>query len=423
MILYEKGSPDTVLSPDDVREGMHSALRAFGAIRNMLIVPPDITRFHSRAGELTRYAYEYAPSAVSGIVPALGTHCPMTEEEIETMFGKVPKSLFRNHDWRHGCVRMGEIPADFVNSISGGAVGYSIPVDIDRHLTDPGLDCILSVGQVVPHEVAGMAGFSKNIVIGLGGQEMIHISHFLGAAYGMERIMGKANSPVRKVLDYASETFFKSLPIVHAITVIGPQADGTQAVRGLYIGVGRECFNKAAELSQKVNIHVLGKKLKNVVVYLDPQEFKSTWLGNKSIYRTRMAVEDGGRLVVLAPGVRMFGEDSEIDGLVRKFGYKGTPAILQAVKDNAALKNNLSAAAHLIHGSSEGRFSITYCTQTLTKEEIEGVGFEYAPVNDMLRRYDPRKLIDGYNRLDDGEEFFYISKPGAGLWAWEGKFK
>ena len=423
MILYEKGSPDTVLSLDEVREGMFTALRVFGTISNMLIVPPDITRFHSRAGELTRCAYEYAPNAVKGILPALGTHCPMTESEIETMFGDVPKSLFRNHDWRGGCVRMGEIPADFVSSISEGAVGYPIPVDIDRHLLTPGTDCILSIGQVVPHEVAGMAGYSKNIVIGLGGREMIHRSHFLGAAYGMERIMGKADSPVRKALDYASETFLTSLPIVHAITVIGPDQSGNQVMRGLFIGSGRECFLKAAELSRKVNIHALDRQLKNVVVYLDPREYKSTWLGNKSIYRTRMAIEDGGRLVVLAPGVRMFGEDPEIDKLVRKFGYKGTPAILQAVKDDAALKNNLSAAAHLIHGSSEGRFSITYCTESLTKSEIEGVGFEYAPVNEMLRRYDPRKLIDGYNRLDDGEEFFYISKPGAGLWAWKGKFK
>jgi nickel-dependent lactate racemase len=422
MILYEKGSPDTVLSPDDVREGVHSALSAFGAIRNMLIVPPDITRFHSRAGELTRYAYEYAASAVKGIIPALGTHCPMTETEIETMFGDVPKSLFRNHDWRIGCVRMGEIPADFVSSISEGAVGYPIPVDIDRHLLAPGTDCILSIGQVVPHEVAGMAGYSKNIVIGLGGQEMIHRSHFLGAAFGMERIMGKADSPVRKVLDYASETFLTSLPIVHAITVIGPDQSGNQLMRGLFIGNGRECFLKAAELSQKVNIHTLDRQLKNVVVYLDPREYKSTWLGNKSIYRTRMAIEDGGRLVVLAPGVGMFGEDPEIDKLVRKFGYKGTPATLRAVRENETLQNNLSAAAHLIHGSSEGRFDITYCAGELTQKEIEGVGFTYAPVGDLLRRYDPQKLTDGNNTLDDGEELFYISRPGAGLWAGKGKF-
>ena len=422
MMLFEKGSPDTVMSSDDLREGIFKALNAFGGVKKMLVVPPDITRIHSRSGELARYAYQYAPSAVSGILPALGTHCPMTNDEIETMFGDLPKNLFRVHDWRNGCVRMGEIPSEYLASISEGAVDYSIPVDVDRNLAAQPYNCILSIGQVVPHEVAGMAGYSKNIIVGLGGSEMIHKSHFLGAAYGMERIMGKGDSPVRKVFDYAAETFLKSLPIVYAITVIGPQADGTQVVRGLFIGTDRECFSKASALSQRVNIHLLDKKIDNVVVYLDPVEFKSTWLGNKSIYRTRMAIADGGRLVVMAPGVRMFGEDPEIDRLIRKFGYKGTSSVMQAVKDNVELKNNLSAAAHLIHGSSEGRFTITYCAGGLSQKEVEQVGFTYAPVDDMLKKYDPH-MPDGYNSLSDGEKIFYISKPGTGLWAWEGNFR
>jgi nickel-dependent lactate racemase len=404
-----------------LRQGLFTALDAFGKIKKMLIVPPDITRIHSRAGELTRYAYEYSPNVVSGILPALGTHCCMTEREIETMFGDLPKSLFLNHDWRNGCIRMGEIPGDFIKAISGGAVDYSIGVDVDRNLTRQ-FDCVLSIGQVVPHEVAGMAGYSKNMVIGLGGPEMIHKSHFLGAAYGMERIMGKADSPVRKALDYASEHFLKSLPIIHVITVIGPTAQGAPAIRGLFIGSGRECFLKASGLSQQINIHLLDKKLKKVVVYLDATEYKSTWLGNKSIYRTRMAIADGGELIVLAPGVRMFGEDCEIDELIRKFGYKGTPETMRAVKSDQALQKNLSAAAHLIHGSSEDRFSITYCAGGLSKEEVEQAGFKFTPVDEMMKRYDPQQLKDGHNRLNDGEDIFFISQPGAGLWAWEGKF-
>jgi hypothetical protein len=83
----------------------------------------------------------------------------------------------------------------------------------------------------------------------------------------------------------------------------------------------------------------------------------STWLGNKAVYRTRMAMADGGELIILAPGVKEFGEDHEIDRLIRKYGYRGTPATLAAVKANEELRNNLSAAAHLIHGSSEGRFN------------------------------------------------------------------
>jgi len=422
MMYFKRGSSVEALSADDMREGLCRALDQVGAIKKMLIVPPDITRFHSRAGELTRFAYEYAPESVACILPALGTHCPMTEEEIATMFGNVPARLFKAHQWRVDCRSLGTVPAEFVSEASEGRVTYPIQLLINKELFDRSYDCILSISQVVPHEVAGMAGYSKNIVVGLGGQENIHKTHFLGAAYGMERIMGRADSPVRKVIDYAAEHFFARLPIIHAITVIGPGANGKPEVRGLFIGNDGECFKLAAELSSQVNIFKLDKSLKKAVVYLDPMEYKSTWLGNKSIYRTRMAIADGGELVVLAPGVKMFGEDPEIDALVRKFGYAGTPEIMRCVAHDDSLKNNLSAAAHLIHGSSEGRFSITYCAGHLSGDKVEKAGFKYAPVEEMLRRYDPGALSDGFNRLPDGEEIFFIRNPATGLWVSKERF-
>ena len=188
------------------------------------------------------------------------------------------------------------------------------------------------------------------------------------------------------------------------------------------MGDDRECFERAAELSLQVNFEMLEQPLRKVVVYLDPDEFKSTWLGNKAIYRTRMAIADGGELIVLAPGVCEFGEDAEIDRLIRKYGYVGTPAVLQAVADHDDLRENLSAAAHLIHGSSEGRFQITYCPGQLSREEIEGVNFRYAELSEMVQKYDPQRLQDGLNTLPDGEEVFYISNPALGLWAHRGAF-
>jgi hypothetical protein len=135
-----------------------------------------------------------------------------------------------------------------------------------------------------------------------------------------------------------------------------------------------------------------------------------------------MALADGGELIVLAPGVKEFGEDPAIDKLIRKYGYVGTPAVLKAVEENADLAGNLSAAAHLIHGSSEGRFSITYCPGHLTREEVEGVNFRYASLAEMTARYDPAKLKDGYNTVA-GEEIFYIPNPALGLWAYRGRFE
>ncbi len=422
MILYEKVSRSGGLSPDDLREAVISALEKLGPVRKMLVVPPDITRLQSRAGELTRYIYEYIPKSVNVIIPALGTHIPMTDREIEMMFGNVPTRLFRIHRWRTDCKLLGAIPSDFVKSISKGKVNYQIPIYVNRILFEQKYDCILSISQVVPHEVAGMAGYNKNIVIGLGGSENIHKSHFLGAVYGMEKIMGRTDSPVRKVLDYANEKFLCDLPIVHVITVIGTDNEGSLIVKGLFIGDDNQCYFHAAQLSRRINIHSLDKPLKKIVVFLNQVEYKSTWLGNKSIYRTRMAVADRGELIVIAPAVKMFGEDPEIDRLIRQFGYKGTSAIIRAVNENDLLKNNLCAAAHLIHGSSEGRFSVTYCAGGLNRSDIENTGFRFAQVKEVLKRYNPKTLSEGYNRLKDGEEIFFISNPATGLWATKGNF-
>jgi nickel-dependent lactate racemase len=292
---------------------------------------------------------------------------------------------------------------------------------VDQLLVNGGHDLILSIGQVVPHEVIGMANYNKNIFVGTGGSEGINKSHYLGAVYGMERIMGRADNPVRRVLNYASEHFAAHLPVVYVLTVVSKNDAGELAIRGLFIGDDAECFERAAELSLRVNFVMMDREIRKAVVYLDPHEFKSTWLGNKSVYRTRMALSDGGELIVLAPGVKEFGEDPGIDALIRKYGYAGTPAVLDAVEKNADLGANLSAAAHLIHGSSEGRFTITYCPGGLTRREVEGVNFLYASPDDMTRKYDPSKLVDGFNTVD-GEEIFYISNPALGLWAYRGRF-
>ena len=417
MLYYSRGSEFECLSGEDLRAGLCDALDALGRREKVLAVPPDITRFYSRAGELTRYAYECYGRAMTDILPALGTHFAMTEAEIGRMFGNVPVRLFREHNWRDDLAMLGEVPGGYVKEVSEGKVDYAWPAQVNRLLVEGGHDLILSIGQVVPHEVVGMANYNKNIFIGTGGAEAINKSHFLGAVYGMERMMGRVDTPVRRVLNYASEHFAKDMPIVYVLTVVG--AD--QAVRGLFIGDDVECFERAAELSLKVNFQMLDKPLDKVVVYLEPDEFKSTWLGNKSIYRTRMAMADGGELIVLAPGLIEFGEDIEIDRLIRKYGYVGTEKVLELVDSEQELRDNLSAAAHLIHGSSEGRFRVTYCPGYISKDEIESVNFGYGDLDEMMRVYDPAKLKDGFNTIN-GEDIFYVSNPGMGLWAFKDRF-
>ena len=410
------GSVDADLSSQQLQSLLDDVLAKLGPRNRVLAVPPDQSREHSRAGDLTRYAWQHYGERLKAVLPALGTHTAMDPDQLRHMFGEVPQSLFHVHNWRTDVETLGEVPAEFIHEQSEGKLNYAWPAQVNQLISRGDFDLILSIGQGVPHEVIGMANYTKNILVGTGGREGINRSHYLGAVYGMERIMGRAENPVRSVLNYASDHFLKDLPIVYVLTVVARRAEGGLAVRGLFAGDDPECFHLAADLSLKVNFEIMDEPIQKAVVYLDPREFHSTWLGNKAVYRTRMALADDADLIILAPGVKEFGEDKAIDGLIRKYGYHGTPATLEAVNANADLAGDLSAAAHLIHGSSEGRFNITWCPGHLTREEVESVGFSHADLDSMLHRYNPDTLAHGYNHID-GEEIYFIANPGLGLWA------
>jgi nickel-dependent lactate racemase len=416
-LYFAQGSAATDLCSEDLQAALFQTFDRLGPRKRVLALPPDFTRANSMAGPLTCMVHAYFGDRLTDVMPALGTHESMSDWQLNRMFPTVPRHLVRKHDWRHDVVTVGEVPADFVAQATEGIWTRPWPAQLNRLVWEGGHDLILSIGQVVPHEVIGMANYNKNLFVGTGGARGINESHFIGAAYGMERMMGRADTPLRRILNYAQERFCRHLPLLFVLTVIGPRGNGGLAVRGLFIGDDAECFRRAAALSLEVNFTVLDEAPRKVVVYLDPEEFHSTWLGNKAVYRTRMAIADGGELVVLAPGVSTFGEDQQIDRLIRKYGYSNTPRIMQCVTETDDLPKNLSAAAHLIHGSSEERFRITYCPGRLTREEIEGVGYRYADLAEMLQRYDPRELQDGWNTTPDGERIYYISNPALGLWA------
>jgi len=414
---YSNGSPQTEISLEQLREAIFGVLKRREPRRRVLALPPDHTRSNSMAGPISGMVYDYFGKRLTDVMPTLGTHLPMTEEQLDRMYPGVPKHLFRVHDWRRDVVTIGTVPAEFVAEATEGIYTKPWPAQLNRMIWEGGHDLILSIGQIVPHEVVGMAGYNKNLFVGAGGQEGINESHFIGAAYGMERMMGRADTPLRRIMNYAQEHFCARLPVVFVLTVVGPRGDGSLALRGLFIGDDVECFHRAADLSSQVNFTMLDQSPRKIVAYLDPDEFHSTWLGNKAIYRTRMAIADGGELVILAPGVGTFGEDREIERPIRKYGYRTTPEIMRFIEENEDLRRNLSAAAHLIHGSSEGRFSITYCPGKLTRAEVLSVGYGQADLDKLLRSYDPASLRDGWNDLPDGERIYYVSNPALGLWA------
>ncbi|MCL2200781.1 MAG: lactate racemase domain-containing protein [Oscillospiraceae bacterium] len=407
------------LSPQEIRNCLTESIGG-KRLKKVLLIPPDITRLQSGAGMIAAMYYEMLEGVEVDILPALGTHAPMTREQQISFFGKsIPQERFLVHNWRSGVTKLGKISGEFIKDVSGGLIDSPLDVEISDYLLDPSYDLILSIGQVVPHEVVGMANYTKNIVVGCGGSNFINLSHMLGAVCGLEQIMGKDHSPVRKVFDYAQEHFISKLPIVYVLTVTVTQSEKTD-ILGLYIGKDREGFNRAVKLSQKHNLNYLKKPVKTCVVYLDETEFHSTWLGNKAIYRTRMAMADGGRLIILAPGVAAFGEDLENDKIIRKYGYIGRDRILELSAKETDLQNNLSAAAHLVHGSTDGRFSVFYAPGKLSRQEVEAVSFNYIALSEALEKYDPKTLKHGYNTMPDGEEIFYVENPALGLWALEG---
>lgn len=420
--VYEK-SPEG-LSREEIRAALLKSIDG-RTLKHVLILPPDFTRFHSNAGYITNVYYHTLTErgCEVDILPALGSHVPVTREEAAAMFGDIPYEKFIPHNWRTDVVKLGEVPASYLEEITGGMWHESVSVEINRRVMDEKYDLILSVGQVVPHEVIGMANHSKNLFVGVGGSDMINKSHMVGAVYGMERMMGKDHTPVRKIFDYGMEHFLKERPILFILTVCTAPGGETRT-HGLFIGDTRRVLEAAIALSQEKNIDFVPTGIKKCVVYLDPNEFRSTWLGNKSIYRTRMAIADGGELIVLAPGVERFGEDAQVDKLIRKYGYRGRLHTLEAFEkpENQDLRDNMGAAAHLIHGSSDGRFTITYAVKNITREEIESVGYCSADYDTMAARYDPKQLHMGTN-IVDGEEIFFIPNPALGLWINREKMK
>lgn len=412
------------LTDDELRAALEQSLQSRN-LRRVLIIPPDFTRFHSQAGKITNLYYHLlkARGVLVDILPALGTHAPVTKEQWQLMYGDIPYECMMIHDWRRDVLRLGEVPAEYVKQVTEGLWHDPVDVEINRRIMDPAYDLIISPGQVVPHEVVGMANHAKNLFVGVGGNGMINSSHMIGAVYGMERMMGREQTPVRKIFDYGMEHFLKDRPILFVLTVC-TAPEGESVLHGLFLGEGRSCLTAAARLAQQKNIDFVPHSIQKCVVYLDPTEFHSTWLGNKSIYRTRMAIADGGELIILAPGVTTFGEDAQCDALIRKYGYRGRENILKAFQnpENQDLRTNMGAAAHLIHGSSDGRFSITYAVQNISQEEIRSVGFEAASYDAMRQKYDPSVLRPGPNVVN-GEEIYFIPNPALGLWIDQTRFE
>ena len=390
--------------------------------KRVLLLPPDITRAHSGAGRITEIFYDLlSAEADVHVIPTLGQHVPHTPEENQRMFGKIPEERIHKHDWRNGCVPVGEISAAEVSQACDGVADWPIPVHLNRMLMEEKWDWIINIGHVVPHEVLGFANHNKNYFIGLGGKDTICASHLMAARCGIENNLGNLVTPVRHCFNLAEERFLGSLPDFYVQVVMARNPQNQLVHTGVYVGDDLETYLSAARQSREQNITVFDEPVQKMVCVMQGDEFVSTWVANKAVYRTRMALADGGELLILAPGLKRFGEQPDVDALIRKYGYAGTPAVMAQYKSQADLQALAHATAHLLHGSSEGRFRVTYAPGFLTQPEIESVHFGYADLNSMLDRYRPDERSEGWNTTDDGERFYFIPTPSAGLWSTKGR--
>ena len=418
---------DTI-SREEMLELVHKAAdearrRICASPKKVLLLPPDITRAHSGSGWIVEEFYKiFSKEAEVYVIPTLGQHLPHTPEQNKWMFGSIPEERILKHDWRNGVKTIGEVPADFVKEVSHGKADWPIPVCVNRTLLEGGWDLIVNVGHVVPHEVLGFANHNKNYFIGLGGKPMICASHMMAACCGIENNLGRLITPLRACYNRAQEQYLSHLPDFFFEVVMAYDDQGELRHIGAFVGDDLDTYLDAAKLSRERNITIV-PPLKKVVAVMQGDEFYSTWVANKAIYRTRMAMADGGELLIIAPGLKRFGEQEEVDKLIRAYGYSGTENVMKLWRTEPVLQDLTHGTAHLIHGSSEGRFRITYAPGHLTKEEVESVCFGYADLAETLKRYDPAKMKTGFNTMPDGEEVYYISTPSAGLWSTKEKIE
>ena len=392
--------------------------RVTSDLNRVLLLPPDVTRMHSGSGWIAECFYQRLTEAGAEVhlMPTLGQHEPHTPAQNKQMFGSVPQDRIHVHDWRQNITHLGSIDAETVRSASEGRADWEIPIWLNRLLIESKWDLIINIGHVVPHEVLGFANHNKNYFIGLGGKPTICASHMMAALCGIENNLGTLVTPVRHLFDLAETQFLGDLPDCYVQVVMARQENGDLAHTGFYAGDDRETYLQAARQSASENIVMLDEPLDHVVCVMQGDEFFSTWVANKAVYRTRMAIADGGELLVIAPGLKRFGEQKEVDEIIRKYGYRGTSFVLDAYQRDPVLQDYAHATAHLLHGSSEGRFTIRYAPGGLSQSDIESVGYAYADIEDVLRKYPVAQLSEGLHEID-GQKFFFIPTPSIGLWA------
>jgi nickel-dependent lactate racemase len=297
------GFTNRSLTPDEIREIVSAAADELQVVgKRVLTIIPDGTRTMPMPLMFELLQQEIGTRAAAcDYLVALGTHPLMRNAQLSSLTGEpvvngvCGSSKVLNHRWDvpDTFTELGIISKDEVARVSGGLLDEAIPVRINRMIFD--YDQILICGPVFPHEVVGFSGGNKYLFPGIGGPEIIGLTHWLGALLSSYELIGALSTPVRELIDMAAE--FVKIPVACLSLVV------TEAgVSGAYFGAPKEAWRAGADLSAQKHIVWVDQPFQQVLSVM-PNLYDDLWTAAKGMYKVEPAVANGGEVIIYAPHI------------------------------------------------------------------------------------------------------------------------
>lgn len=378
----------------------------------MLVIIPDGTRT-APIGTLVKEVYKILVERVQCIhlLVALGTHPPMSRFAIlghlaldeQTYADQFNDLRFFNHEWDKAemLVQIGVLDREFIARASAGYLNEEVVLRINKRILD--YDHLIVLGPVFPHEIAGFSGGSKYFFPGISGQEIIDVTHWLGALIGNMNVIGRKDTAVRRIIDEAAKKIPKPVHCVSFVVHHGRLVE-------LYVGSVFESWRQAVELSAKLHIVRKPRTFQRVLAQA-PTMYEDLWTGGKCVYKTEGVVEDSGEIVIFAPHIDSL---SYTHGhLLEKIGYHTSEYFMRNMKMYSKIPRSVMAVSAYIkgrgtyrNGVEKTRIKVTVASR-IPAALCRKVGLGYLDPDSI-------DLDDWKEREDEG--ILYIEKAGETLY-------
>ena len=417
------GAAAADLKVTDMGPIVEDALRAIKPGSRVLAIVSDRTRDDNTPElfPLVSQRLALVGAASLDVLIAQGTHVAMSDADKRAKIGAGLASMpllgtIFDHHWdrESELTTLGTIGAEVIAKETGGLLNESVRIRLNARLAPGQYDHVLVLGATVPHEVAGFAGGAKYFFPGVAGPELTHLTHWLGALATIERVIGRVETPTRRLIEAAAA--FVPTPAIAFTTVATRDASGLKT-RALFAGDVRETVRRAAEISQQVHIRYTGRRYTRVVAILD-EHYDELWVGGKASYKLGSIIERGGELIIYAPQLSAISLTH--GALIEKYGYAPLERVRDMVEGSDELRANLCVAAHLAHVAYAGdrgddgvvvpRYRITLAAN-LPEETCRRVNLGYLDV----RTFDPRAFRDDPDTLvveNAGRDLYLVDRGG-----------